>query len=126
MGGGVGDVEAVEPDDLRERKRQEFRDMSRGWSGLGLLYRLLVEGSWVDCGEMVVVEGEEVTRDKVEEGLELAVGPRRRELAELTLLLLLLGRVLGAVGWAVDLLLGFSWCEQVLDPSLQVEHWLSE
>ena len=98
--------------------------MSRGWSGLGLLYRLL-EGSWADCGEVVEeVEGEEVTRDKVE-GLELAVvGPRRRELAaaELTLLL---GGLFGAVGWAADLL-GFSWCKQVLDPSLHVEHWLSE
>ena len=86
---------------------------------MGLLYRLLVEGSWVDCGEMVVVEGEEVTRDKVE-GLELAtVGPSRRELT------LLHGGLVGAVGCAVDLL-GFSWCKQVLDPSLHVEHWLSE
>ena len=60
-------------------------------------------------------EEEEVTRDKVE-GLELAtVGPSRREL---TLLV-------GAVGCAVDLL-GFSRCRQVLDPSLHVEHWLSE
>ena len=56
-----------------------------------------------------------MTRDKVE-GLELAtVGPSRREL---TLLV-------GAVGCAVDLL-GFSRCRQVLDPSLHVEHWLSE
>ena len=95
---------------------------------MGLLYRLL-EGSWADCGEVEEVEEEEeVTRDK-EEGLELAaLGPRRRELAaaELTLLLLLGGLLLvGAVGCAVDLL-GFSWCEQVFDPSLQVEHWLSE
>ena len=96
---------------------------------MGLLYRLL-EGSWADCGEVEEVEEEEeVTRDK-EEGLELAaLGPRRRELAaaELTLLLLLLGGLLlvGAVGCAVDLL-GCSWCKQVFDPSLQVEHWLSE
>jgi len=96
--------------------------MSRGWSGLGLLYRLL-EGSWVDCGEVEEEEVEEVTRDKVV-GLELAaLGPSRRELAELHI-----GGSLVefAVGCAVDLFVGFSWCRQVLDPSLHVEHWLSE
>ena len=87
MGGGVGDVDVeLEEEGLRERKRQELRDMSRGWSGLELLYRLL-EGSWADCGEVEEVE-EGVTRDK---GLELAaVGPRRRELAAAELILLLL------------------------------------
>ena len=91
---------------------------------MGLLYRLL-EGSWEDCGELDEVEEEdeeevdEVTRDKVELAAE---GPSRRELAELTLLH---WGLVGAVGCAVDLL-GFSWCRQVLDPSLHVEHWLSE
>ena len=114
-------VEVVE--DLRERKRQELRDMSRGWSGSGgLLYRWL-EGSRAS-GEAVVVlgeEGEEVTRDRLLEladGARATVGPRRRELAaaELTLLL-----------FVVDCPAGFeSWCEHGFDPSLQVEHCESE
>ena len=117
-------VEVVE--DLRERKRQELRDMSRGWSGstVGLLYRWL-EGSR-GSGEAVVVlgvgeVGEEVTRDRLLEladGARATVGPRRRELAaaELTLLL-----------FVVDCPAGFeSWCEHGFDPSLQVEHCESE
>ena len=112
-------VEVVE--DLRERKRQELRDMSRGWSGstVGLLYRWL-EGSR-GSGEAVVVLGEEVTRDRLLEladGARATVGPRRRELAaaELTLLLFVVG---GPAGFE-------SWCEQGFDPSLQVEHCESE
>ena len=61
MGGGVGDLVVEVVDDLRERKRQELRDMSRGWSGsVGLLYRWL-EGSR-GSGEAVVVVLGEVSR----------------------------------------------------------------
>ena len=111
-------VEVV--DDLRERKRQELRDMSRGWSGsVGLLYRWL-EGSR-GSGEAVVVVlgegGEGVTRDRLLEladGARATVGPRRRELAaaELTLLLFVVGCPAGFE----------SWCEHGFEPSLQVEH----